>query len=372
MRPQLLVILVAVLLLLVGLVSGVLRLLSLNGLWAQPPLSGLFPHHGLIMVFGFLAVLIVAERYLGARSFQLHPILHLLPFIVALGAVLLIGGWVMGAEVAQGVGGGLMAVGLGLYLYLLWSVGRQAAQPLPFRFMMLGAALGGLAALFSLRTSPIGNMNLSLLMVSLPLFTILGERIELSRFLAPQSYRWASWGLLGAIIASALLLVQNGHIIFFPWALLLAAVVLPVLWADRVVMGARERPLQRYLGPHLALGYFWLLAGLLLVLLWALRPGSLFLFDAALHALAVGFVGTMILGHAPVIAPGLLGCSLLEERVNLLPVILLSAGNFLRVVGDGLLAAGVPIGAVVGLSGLLILTALVAFGVMMLRSLQPA
>ena len=63
----------------------------------------------------------------------------------------------------------------------------------------------------------------------------------------------------------------------------------------------RQDRLPRYVAACLLAGYFWLgLAGALIALATA--------YDAALHAFFVGFVFSMVFGHAPVILPAVLRC----------------------------------------------------------------
>ncbi len=75
--------------------------------------------------------------------------------------------------------------------------------------------------------------------------------------------------------------------------------------------------------------------------LWAttgLAAGS-YLYDAALHALFLGFVMSMVFGHAPVILPAVLRIRLPYHPVLYAPVALLHASVAVRVGGD-LAAAG--------------------------------
>ena len=375
MRPQLIVVPVAVLMMLLALVAGVFRLLALQGMVAQPPLATVFPFHGEIMVFGFLAVLITTERYLGSLAFKLNPIVHGMPFLVALGAVLKVVGELAGVDLMNTVGSILLAVGIAIYIYLLLAVSRQSAQPLPFRFMVLAALFLLMGNLFSLRGSPVGNINFTLFLLGFPILTILGERVELSRFLAPAVYRRGEWGLWAALMAFLLLLVQDGRLLVALWAVLMALATLPLMGSELALVRVGQtspQKLHRYLGQHLLLAYSWFFLGLVLVIVWAAVRGGSALYDASVHSLAVGFVGTMILAHAPVIAPAILPRTIAQEKLNLLPLELLTVGNLLRVGGYVLKGAGLPLGGVVGVSGLFILAALLAFAWVMTRSLRPA
>jgi nitrite reductase (NO-forming) len=58
------------------------------------------------------------------------------------------------------------------------------------------------------------------------------------------------------------------------------------------------------------------------------------LYDAALHALFLGFVMSMVFGHAPVILPAVLRISLPYRPVLYAPLALLHAAVAVRVAGD--------------------------------------
>jgi hypothetical protein len=53
-----------------------------------------------------------------------------------------------------------------------------------------------------------------------------------------------------------------------------------------------------------------------------------------LHAIFVGFVFSMIFGHAPVIFPGVVGIAIPFRRFFYVPLVLLHTGLLLRVGGD--------------------------------------
>jgi len=245
-------------------------------------------------------------------------------------------GELAGVDLMNMVGSILLAVGIAIYIYLLLAVSRQSAQPLPFRFMVLAALFLLMGDLFSLRGSPVGNINFTLFLLGFPILTILGERVELSRFLAPAVYRRGEWGLWAVLLAFLLLLVQDGRLLVALWAVLMALATLPLMGSELALVRVGQtspQKLHRYLGQHLLLAYSWFFLGLVLVIVWAAVRGGSALYDASVHSLAVGFVGTMILAHAPVIAPAILPRTIAQEKLNLLPLVLLTVGNLLRVGG---------------------------------------
>ncbi|MFQ5826334.1 MAG: hypothetical protein ACE5IA_03160, partial [Dehalococcoidia bacterium] len=165
-----------------------------------------------------------------------------------------------------------------------------------------------------------------------------------------------------------ILVVDSGYLVVV-WTVLMAVVVVPVLRPELILVRMGQRGLHRYLGRHLAVAYGWLFLGLLVLVI---ARESYPLYDAATHSLAIGFVVTMIMAHAPVIAPVLLQRSIAEEKLGFYPLALLTIGTGMRLTGNLLGAGGVEIPALAGLSGLVVLSAIIAFGAMIIRSLRPA
>jgi len=78
-------------------------------------------------------------------------------------------------------------------------------------------------------------------------------------------------------------------------------------------------------------GYFWLLVSGLIGL--ALGPGGR-QYDAVLHGVFLGFVMSMVFGHAPIIFPAVLGIPIPFRPAFYVHVIVLHASVALRLVGD--------------------------------------
>jgi hypothetical protein len=95
----------------------------------------------------------------------------------------------------------------------------------------------------------------------------------------------------------------------------------------------RRPGLPRFVAICLLCGYVWLMAGGLV----ALASGMLWAgptYDALLHAILMGFVFSMIFGHAPIIFPAVLGLRIGFHPVAYLPLALLQAAVVLRIAGD--------------------------------------
>jgi hypothetical protein len=133
--------------------------------------------------------------------------------------------------------------------------------------------------------------------------TIAAERLEMTRLMrrregaAPALYVVIGGMLMGAAASHAS--TAWGGVLYGLSLLCLAAWLLCFDIARRTV---QARGLSRYMAVCLLLGYGWLgIAGLA----WAATSLGLPLRDAALHGLALGFVFSMMLGHAPVILPAI-------------------------------------------------------------------
>jgi hypothetical protein len=147
--------------------------------------------------------------------------------------------------------------------------------------------------------------------------TIGGERLELSRYLKRGPWVRRTFGALVVLL------------LFSPAVprVLGVALALLALWLlafDLARVTIRQDRLPRYVAACLLAGYFWLgLGGVLM----ALSTG----YDAALHAIFVGFVFSMVFGHAPVILPAVLRVRFPYHAVLYLPLALLHTSLAVRV-----------------------------------------
>jgi hypothetical protein len=81
-------------------------------------------------------------------------------------------------------------------------------------------------------------------------------------------------------------------------------------------------------------GYVWLAVGACVVLVaGGLAPGSR-AYDAALHAFALGFVFSMVFGHAPIIFPAVLRVAVPYHPYFYIPLALLHISLLVRLAGD--------------------------------------
>src|SRR6185369_12743411 len=148
-------------------------------------------------------------------------------------------------------------------------------------------------------------------------------------------------------------LVLSAGILFSPLVprALGGILVLLALWLvsfDLARITVKQTGLPRYVATCLLAGYFWLALGGALISASAA-------YDAALHAIFVGFVFSMVFGHAPVILPAVLRVRFPYHPALYAPLVLLHASLALRVFVSAPFGAWGNAAAIV----LFILTALV-------------
>jgi hypothetical protein len=292
MKPSVLVLLPFLgLALLAGMFSGWARL---GWAFAQAPTpGGGAAQHGAIMVGGFLGSLVLLEKVALLRQ----PGWLALPLVNALSVPLFwLGqpGWGLSCLLA----GATAMLGVAFYFWrkhpgpstLLWLAGS----------LMLGLGHAKLAWHGFYPAAVPYWMGFFLLVV-------VGERLELSRFLPVSRPQY--W-LLGVFLAvwSLGILAWPFHSAGFAWLSLLLTGVAAWLWQHDMPRRALARPgLTRFVAINLLVGYGWLgLAGL-----WPWFPlAPAFAYDAYLHLYFIGFVLSMVLAHGPIVLPGVLGVNI--------------------------------------------------------------
>jgi hypothetical protein len=164
--------------------------------------------------------------------------------------------------------------------------------------------------------------------------TIAGERLELSRVLRHEPRVERRFLVLVGLVAAAL--VVTALVPGVGMRLLGAALLALAAWLTRYDVARRaihRTGLTRFIAVGLLAGYAWLGAcGMLALAYGAVAAGPAY--DALLHAVFVGFVFSMIFGHAPLLFPAVLGVPTFYRPAFYVPLALLHASLVLRVVGD--------------------------------------
>ncbi len=328
----------ALLALLTGVLAGLARLaVQVPALAAVQAAT-----HGAFMVTAFLGTVISLERAVALARFW--P--YLAPLGTGLGGLALAVGLPIGLAQAGFVGAALLLTAGSL---LVW---RQQSAP-HTATLALGAAVwlsGNLVWLLG------GSVALATpWWMAFLVLTIAGERLELTRLLPARPGARSSFAVLTAALLAGLLssfwFAGPGIRLY---ALALLGLALWLLRHDLARRTVRETGLTRFIAVCLLAGYFWLAVGGALGLLGAFAPGHPWR-DAALHAVFLGFVFSMILGHAPIILPAVAKVRIPYSPLLYLPLAALHLSVLGRCVGGLLARPTLSQGAALANAGTLLL-----------------
>lgn len=299
-----------------GVAAGLARL----GFGIELPAPALAALHGPLMGGAFFGAVIGLERAVALGSTWAYAA----PLAAGVAGL----AWILGAPAAAG--GALLAAGA--LVLLAASVSIWKRQPEAHN-----ACLGAGAACWALGGAVVaagGASAATPAWLGFLVLTIAGERLELSRFMPPSPAARRVFAVICAAVFAACVLA-----VFAPqagWKLFAASVLALAAWLaanDIARRTVRERGLTRYIACALLLGYAWLALGALIALGDARFAPGRSAYDAALHAWFLGFVFSMVFGHAPMIAPALLRVALPYHAAFYLPLALLHATLAARVAG---------------------------------------
>ena len=281
------------------------------------PMTEVMGQHGLIMVGSFLGTLILIERIVGLKKRWLYS----LPLINVLSLPALI----------------VKAVEPALIFLIIGTTGLIGVYGMIYRkykekyiiIMMTGAAL----LLFGLVLLLIGYRY----PVAVPywmgflLLTILGERIDLAKFLPARKLKNPLLGFFIIVFITGLftqyywigpLLTGIGMMLISIW----------LLKYDIVNKSMRSHGIHQYIGVVLFTGYLWLfITGFLMTV----NLNIVYFYDALLHSFFLGFVFLMIFAHAPIIFPGVMGFSFTPFHKSFYTwMVLLNLSLLFRILSD--------------------------------------
>lgn len=249
------------------------------------PNAGLW--HAALMIGAFLGAVIAIERAVAVKLTAAFAA----PLAAALGGVCLL--------LARPLAGAWLLVAAGL-VFAWVNVVVVRRQSLPHTQLLLAA--GG--------TWLVGNLLFALgegTAAVLPwwfaflVMTIAAERLEMTRLMRRRPEApWLLLAILTAMVAGAAwswLSPRQGGVVYGASLVLLAWWLITYDIARRTVFA---QGLSRYMAVCLLGGYGWLaIAGGA----WIATALGLPWRDTALHALGLGFIFSMMMGHAPVILP---------------------------------------------------------------------
>ncbi len=293
--------------------------------WRIPVISPqLIAQHGPLMITGFLGTLITLERGVALRK---RPAL--------LGAVFFAFGGILTVLEAPGDGGKYLTVLGSLVLVVIFMYILQQHSAAYTRVMAAGAVFLLIGSAIWLTGRPV--------LIAVPwwmaflILTIAGERLELGRLVALRPSSRRTFNIWITIYGSSVLLsyffMDVGLRIM---GLGMAALALWHLRFDVARKTVRKPGLTRFIAVCMLSGYVWLLLGGILYMAFGRELGGL-RYDAQLHAVFLGFVFSMIFGHAPIIFPAILGKEIQFNRFFYAHYGLLQFSLLVRIAGDLLL-----------------------------------
>jgi hypothetical protein len=270
--------------------------------------------HAAVMIGGFFGTVIGVERAVALK----HPAAILAPLASGFAGVLLLAGNAY-------AGAWVLALASAVFVVLNAVVVRR--QRAAHTVLLLVAACAWL----------VGNLRFALGFAADPTYawwfaflviTIAAERLDMTRLLprrpAAQAWLFASIALLlaGAAAADSLPTTGSGA-----YGLALVTLAFWLARFDIARRTVRAEGLSRYMAICLLSGYAWIaVAGFA----WVAGAFGLATRDVALHALGLGFVISMVMGHAPVILPAVTRINVSFSAALYVPLALLHASLAVR------------------------------------------
>lgn len=289
--------------------------------WTVPAIAASAAgNHGALMISAFFGTVISLERAvaLGQRC------AYLAPATAGVGGVALLAGAPLALAQALAVGAAIVMVAANVQV-----LRRLFA---PFTVVLAIGALCWLIGNLTWFVSDSVHMAVPWRLAFL-ILTIAGERLELSRFLpTPPTARRVFHVVVATIIAGALLSHWESHIGLTVFAGGLLALSLWLLRFDIAWRNVRLNGLPRFIAVCLLAGYVWLALAGLFGLAGGFEPVHP-LRDSTLHAVGLGFVFSMVFGHAPIIFPAVARIKIPYHSAFYLPLLLLHLSLLLRVAG---------------------------------------
>ena len=317
--------------------------------WGLPPLRlGLPAEHGPLMISGFLGTLIGLERAVALAALGKRWA-YAAPMLSGLGSLLLMFGLPEFAAIVLITAGSLVLVAVFVSIF--------RRQPAMFNaVMVLGAAAWATGNVMWLRGQPV--YDVVWWWAGYLILTIAGERLELSRLMRVSGIATKLFLGFAGLYLLGLLMLSAGRLFDAALRVIGVSMLALALWLLRYDIArrtVRRTGLTRFIAVNLLLAYTWLaVAGLLAMAMGRVAAGPHY--DALLHAVFLGFVFSIIFGHAPIIFPAVLGVQMTYRPAFYGHVILLNLSLLLRLAGD---LAGWP--GIRQWGGLLNLAALLLF-----------
>jgi hypothetical protein len=305
------------------------------GMWAglarlgwSLPTAGLAAMHGPLMVSGFFGTVISLERAVALRERWAYAA-PLLSGLATLAAV---------ATVPIAVAPAFATAGSAVMLAASAAVYRRQRELFTLT-LALGAASWTAGNLVWLAGQPI--YEVVPWWIAFLVLTIAGERLELSRLLPPSPVAKRVFAALIALLLGGVTVSHfTGPVGTVALGAALASLAAWLVRQDVARRTVKTDGLTRFIAVCLLSGYVWLaVSGASMLLSGGLGFGGA-AYDAALHAVLLGFVFSMVFGHAPIILPAVLRVTVPYSPYFYAPLALLHASLLIRLAGDWMVFPG--------------------------------
>lgn len=275
--------------------------------------------HGALLICGLFGTVIGLERAVAFGTDWAFAA----PTFAALGSVLLLAG----APIAGAGAYALSAAGLAAVTLVITT--RQRTL---FNATLLAGALSWLLGTL-LWMGGAGIPEVAGWWLGFLVLTIAGERLELGRLMARRRGSEVLFVLGIVLLAAGAVLSLTGIAGAAVYGIALLVLAAWLVRHDVVRHTIRQTGQTRFMAACMAAGYLWLaIAGLLLI---AMPPATTaFGYDAALHAVLIGFVLSMVFGHALIILPAVARVRIAYRPWLYAPLAVLHLAVALRVGGD--------------------------------------
>lgn len=333
-----------------GLWTGLVRL-------GVPLPAGAYPPaelHSAFMICGFLGTVISLERAVAIGRWWAYGA----PAAAAMGAIAL--------ALERGEVGAAAFVAAGAILVVTSAAVALRQFAMFVLVLIVGAAswtVGSALWLFGQSLPAVAGWWLNFLIL-----TIAAERLELSRLLRVSPAGQALFSAFALLLIAGAVRAELAS----SWAPLTGVGLIGLsgwlMHHDVARRTVRLAGLPRFSALAILAGHLWLGVAGVLILGHSMSEQAMLLYDAAVHAIAIGFVLSMIFGHAPIVLPAVTGLRVRFAAAGYVPLALLHLSVLARVFADAL--AWLDLRAA---SGILTVVALAGYAITLIAaSLRPA
>ncbi len=365
--------------LVIGILIGFSALASSSGYSANPSLTDDILFHPDIMIFGVVGGLLVTEKLESMEKFKLLNRFRISRLIVTFlfsGTAIASVGYLMTNSALTDIGLAFVIISSILFLHFLTSKAGHSVAGIRWMFGASAFAIT-LTASANMSSTIWMNIKLTYLALLFPVIYIVAERVELGFIRGMGKKTIAIQAALSWIIViTAFASIEypqpvKGSIIMGISIVILLFMIFNALRFDPSFhRSPRQGKFQFYLRIGVITAYFWLLLGLALFALQLTTSEDIL--DAATHSIAIGFIGTFIVTHSPIIFPMTLKKDAAQDRVTFSPIVIITIATAMRVYGDLGVGPNYIINLISYLSGYILVIAIIAFIFNLKRVILPS